>query len=49
MAGVIAGQLALEPADRRQCHLRAVKLGDREHLCPDPTPPPGFFSDQARW
>src|SRR5215831_3192998 len=30
MVGVIAGQLALQPVDSRQCHLRAVKLGDRD-------------------
>jgi hypothetical protein len=30
MVGVIAGQLVLETVDGRQCHLRAVKLGDRD-------------------
>src|SRR5215472_12035508 len=30
MVGVIAGQLALKTVDGRQCHLRAVKLGDRD-------------------
>ena len=30
MAGVIVGQLVLETVDGRQCHFRAVKLGDRE-------------------
>jgi hypothetical protein len=30
MVGVIAGQLILQTVDGRQCHLRAVKLGDRD-------------------
>jgi hypothetical protein len=30
MVGVIAGQPVLETVDGRQCHLRAVKLGDRD-------------------
>ncbi len=30
MVGVIAGQLVLETVDGRQCHFRAVKLGDRD-------------------
>jgi hypothetical protein len=30
MVGVIAGQLVLKTVDGRQCHLRAVKLGDRD-------------------
>lgn len=30
MVGVIAGQLVLKTVGRRQCHLRAVKLGDRD-------------------
>src|SRR6201987_1146905 len=30
VVGVIAGQLLLEAVDGRQCHLRAVKLGDRD-------------------
>ena len=30
MVGVIAGQLVLETVDGRQCHLRAVELGDRD-------------------
>jgi hypothetical protein len=27
---VIAGQLVVKPVDGRQCHLRAIKLGDRD-------------------
>ena len=30
MVGVIAGQRVLETVDGRQCHLRAVELGDRD-------------------
>ena len=30
MVGVVAGQLALEAVHGRQCHLGAVKLGDRD-------------------
>src|SRR5438876_2683988 len=30
MVGVVTGQLVLETVDGRQCHLRAVKLGDRD-------------------
>jgi hypothetical protein len=30
MVGVIAGQLVLQTVDGRQCHLRAVELGDRD-------------------
>src|SRR5450755_3620388 len=30
MVGVIAGQLVLKTVDGRQCHLRAVELGDRD-------------------
>ena len=30
MVGVIAGQLVLKTVDGRECHLRAVKLGDRD-------------------
>jgi len=30
MVGVIAGQPMLKTVDGRQCHLRAVKLGDRD-------------------
>src|ERR1035438_10244556 len=30
VVGVIAGQLVLKMVDGRQCHLRAVKLGDRD-------------------
>src|SRR6516162_3413669 len=30
MVGVITGQLVLKTVDSRQCHLRAVKLGDRD-------------------
>jgi hypothetical protein len=30
MVGVIAGQRVRKPVDGRQCHLRAVKLGDRD-------------------
>jgi hypothetical protein len=30
MVGVISGQLVLETVDGCQCHLRAVKLSDRD-------------------
>src|SRR6202043_3638297 len=30
IVSVIAGQLVLETVDGRQCHLRAVELGDRD-------------------
>jgi hypothetical protein len=30
MVGVIVGQLVLKTVDGRQCHLCAIKLGDRD-------------------